>query len=119
MITRILSKMNNNHLFTSKAPNLTSLAINLLLAYISKLLDGPSNYEIKGDRVFIKSLNRFKGSPTSKEVQLLDATSGDILPTFSSIAESAKFLGILPQTARLRVLKNTRFFFNGKSVYFK
>ena len=65
------------------------------------------------------SLNRFKGSPTSKEVQLLDATSGDILPTFSSIAESAKFLGILPQTARLRVLKNTRFFFNGKSVYFK
>ena len=119
LVTRIISQMNNHRLSTSRSPKLTPLARDLLLAKISKLLDGPSNYEIRGDRVFIKSLNRFKGSPTSKEVQLLDATSGDILPTFSSIAESAKFLGILPQTARLRVLKNTRFFFNGKSVYFK
>ena len=45
--------------------------------------------------------------------------SGDIVQTFSSIADSAKFLGILPQTARSRVLKNTRFLFNGKSVYLK
>ena len=119
LVTRIISQMNNHRLSTSRSPKLTPIARDLLLAKISKLLDGPSTYEIRGDRVFIKSLNRFKGSPTSREVQLLDATGGDIVQTFSSIADSAKFLGILPQTARSRVLKNTRFLFNGKSVYLK
>ena len=49
--------MNNHRLSTSRSPKLTPLARDLLLANISKLLDGPSNYEIRGDRVFIKSLN--------------------------------------------------------------
>ena len=43
------------------SPKLTPLARDLLLANIRKVLDGPSNYEMRGDRVFIKSLNRFKG----------------------------------------------------------
>ena len=84
-MTRILSQMNNNHLSTSKTLKLTLLDRNLLLADIHKLLFRPLNFEIKGGRVFINSLNRFKGSPTSKEVQLLDATSGNIMHTFSSI----------------------------------
>lgn len=68
LVTRIISQMNNHRLSTSRSPKLTPLDRDLLLANISKLLDGPSNYEIKGDRVFIKSLNRFKGSHTSREV---------------------------------------------------
>jgi hypothetical protein len=91
----------------------------LLQVDITKLLNEPSNYEIKDGRVFIKSLNRFKGSPGSKMVQLLEATNEDVMNTFSSIAEGAKFLDILPQTARIRVQKNTKFLFNGKLVYFK
>jgi hypothetical protein len=71
----------------------------------AKLLSEPSNYEIKDGRIFIKSLSRFKDSPTSKLVQLLDATSQYIMNTFSSIAGSAKFLSIFPQTTRIRVQK--------------
>ena len=89
---RILSQMNNNRLSTSKVPKVDR---ELLQVDITKLLNEPSNYEIKDGRIFIKSLNRFKGSPTSKMVQLLDASCEDIMNTFSSIAESAKFIGVL------------------------
>ena len=116
LINRILSQMNNNRLSTSKVARVDR---DLLQADIVKLLSGPSNYEIKEGRTFIKSLKRFKGSPTSKVVQLLDATSEDLMHTFFSIADSAKFLGELPQTTRLRVQKNTRFLFKGKLVYLK
>jgi hypothetical protein len=116
LIKHILSQMNNNRLSSSKR-----LKINreLLQIDIAKLLNKPSNYEIKNGRIFIKSLNRFKGSPTSKIIQLLDANSEDIMNTFFSIAESAEFIGMLPQTARIRVQKNTKFLFNGKLVYLK
>lgn len=116
LIKRILSQMNNNRLSTSKVPKVNR---DLLQVDIAKLLSEPSNYEIKDGRIFIKSLNRFKGSPTSKLVQLLDATNENIMNTFPSIAESAKFLGVLPQTTRFRVQKNTHFLFNGKLVYLK
>lgn len=123
LIKRILSQMNNNRLSTSKVPKVNR---DLIQEDIAKLISKPSNYEIKEGRVFIKSLNRFKGSPTSKMVQLLDA--GELTPqdgrvnnlnTFTSIAESAKFLGELPQTTRARAQKNTRFLFKGKLVYLK
>lgn len=97
LIKRILSQMNNNRLSTSKVPKVDR---DLIQVDIAKLLSEPSNYEIKDGRIFLKSLNRFKGSPTSKMVQLLDATSEDIMHTFTSIAESAKFLGELPQTTK-------------------
>ena len=106
-IKRILSQMNNNRLSTSKVPKVDR---DLIQVIITKLLSEPSNYEIKDGRIFLKSLNRFKGSPTSKMVKLLDATSEDIMNTFTSIAESAKFLGELPQTTRIRVQKKYSFF---------
>jgi len=119
LIKRILSQMNNNRLSTSKGSSATKVDRDLLQVDLDKLLSESSNYEIKEGRIFIKSLNRFKGSPTSKMVQLLDVTSGNIISTFSSIAESAKFLGALPQTTRIRVQKNTHFLFKGKLVYLK
>lgn len=119
LIKRILNQMNNNRLSTSKASSATKVDRDIIQMDIDKLLSKPSNYEIKDGRIFIKSLNRFKGSPTSKLVQLLDVTSGDIINTFSSIAESAKFLNVLPQTTRIRVQKNTHFLFKGKLVYLK
>lgn len=119
LIKRILSQMNNNRLSTSKGSSATKVDRDLLQVDIDKLLSESSNYEIKEGRIFIKSLNRFKGSPTSKMVQLLDVTSGNIISTFTSIAESAKFLGVLPQTTRIRVQKNTHFLFKGKLVYLK
>lgn len=109
LIKRILSQMNNNRLSTSKVPRVNR---DLIQVDIAKLISKPSNYEIKDGRVFIKSLNRFKGSPTSKMVQLLDATneSVNILNTFTSIVESAKFFGELPipQGYRLPVLEHKK-----------
>lgn len=67
LIKRILSQMNNNRLSTSRVPKVDR---DLLQVDIVKLLSEPSNYEIKDGIIFIKYLNRFKGSPTSKMVQL-------------------------------------------------
>ena len=63
MVKRIISQMNNNRLSNSKAQWIDR---DLLLADIDKLLSGPSNYENKNGKIFIKSLNRFKGQPLFK-----------------------------------------------------
>lgn len=114
LVKRIISQINNNRLSNSNAQWIDR---DILLADIDKLLSGPSNYENKNGKIFIKSLNRFKGQPSSKTVQLLDGANGNILNIFYSIVECAKFLDSLPQTTRIRAQKNTRFLFKGKLVY--
>ena len=94
LIELILSQLNNNRLSTSKSAKVDRT---LLHADIDRLLSGPSNYEKRGNRIYIKSLNRFSSSPRPKAVQLIDAENGEILNTFTSLTACAKYLG-MPQS---------------------
>jgi hypothetical protein len=56
LIDLIISQMNNNRLSTS---GIKPVDRNLIDSQLIKLLNGPSNYEIIDDKIFIKSLNKF------------------------------------------------------------
>jgi len=45
---------------------------NLILSEVTRLLKGPSNYEIREGRIFIKSLNKYHSSRTKTKVELRD-----------------------------------------------
>lgn len=74
LIELILSQMNNNRLSTYKSVRVNRA---LLHADIDRMLSGPSNYEIKGDRIYIKSLKKYLSSPKAKVVQLVDNLNGE------------------------------------------
>lgn len=108
---RRLCQKNNNRLSNSPNGEEGGSLVNRdqLQADISELLSRPSNYEVRDGKTYIKSLNRLKGSPTSKGVELRDHISGDLIKSFASIAECAKYLNSIPQTTRGRALKGTPF----------
>jgi hypothetical protein len=85
--------MNNNRLSTSGMPKIDRT---LLKAEIAKLLSGPSNYEIRDGKTYIISLNRYRKYISNKAqiVQLVDTSSGNIICTFNSQVDCAKFLQI-------------------------
>ena len=56
--------MNNNRLST---PGIKPLDRNLINSQLIKLLNGPSNYVIIDDKIFIKSLNKFLPSYASNK----------------------------------------------------
>jgi hypothetical protein len=116
LIELILSQMNNNRLSTSK---LVRVDRALLHADIDRMLSGPSNYEIKEDRIYIKSLNKYLSSPKAKVVQLVDNHSGETLQTFTSLTACAKSLGMAQSTVWVKYTKAESFLFNGKLVKIK
>jgi len=116
LIELILSQMNNNRLSTSKAARIDRA---LLHADIHRMLSGPSNYEIKGDRIYIKSLNKYLSSPKAKVVQLVDNQSGETLQTFTSLTACAKSLGMAQSTVWVKYTKGESFLFNNKLVKIK
>lgn len=116
LIELILSQMNNNRLSTSKAARVDRA---LLHADIHRMLSGPSNYEIKGDRIYIKSLNKYLSSPKAKVVQLVDNQSGETLQTFTSLTACAKSLGMAQSTVWVKYTKGESFLFNNKLVKIK
>lgn len=80
VLKAITSQMNNYRLSTYKGIKVDR---DQLLKDINILLDGPSNYEIVGDRKIIKSLNKLSG--VGKQVILqLEEENGNILKTFYS-----------------------------------
>ena len=97
--------MNNNRLSTSKEPRVDRT---LLYTEIDKLLSGPSNYDIKEDKKYIKSLGRYVRHEIRIKalgVQLVDSESGNIIQTFSSFYDCSKFLGVSRPTVSNRSLK--------------
>lgn len=87
LVDRILSQMNNNRLSNSPNGEEGGSLVNRdqLQTDISELLSRSSNYEVRDGKTYIKSLNRLKGSPTSKGVELRDFICGDIIESFASI----------------------------------
>jgi hypothetical protein len=115
LIQRILDQMNNNRLSTSGKP---AVDRTLLLSDLAKLLSAGSNYEMKGGRMYIKSLNRYLSTNKTFSVQLIDEANGKVLNSFYSVPEAAKFLGVGVGTVHYRVRHGNRFLFENKSVYF-
>lgn len=108
--------MNNNRLSTFDA------AIRVdreeLILEIQNLLSGPSNFEIRDGRKFIKSLNRFEGAGQQPAVKLLD-DSGCIIKAFASVSDCAKFLGVSRSVVYNRIEKNKAIILDNKDYYIK
>ena len=117
LIERITQQMNNYRLSSSLQPRVDRL---LLETDIAKLLSGPSNYEIREGKTFIKSLNRYlKYEEPNKAiaVQLVDGLTGKVISTFNSFNDCAKFLGTSRSSVSNRSVKNNQFKHQGKLVY--
>lgn len=110
LITCIIGQMNSNRLSThasgghTKAGNITLES--KIHAHIEKLLNGPSNFEIKENgRIFIKSLNKYYSSRDSLSVELRDI-NGLVLKTFESMAEAARYFEVDPKTVKYWIQNN-------------
>lgn len=91
LIERITKQMNNYRLTSSPYAKIDR---SLLEANTTKLLSGPSNYEIREGKTFIKSLNRYlknKEPDKAIAVQIVDWQTGNIISTFNSFNGCAKF----------------------------
>jgi len=118
ILNLIISQMNNSRLSTHCDASLPKVGREQLYFEISKLLNGPSNIEVKEEgRLFIKSLNRFSASGNTK-VQIIEY-SGLILNTFTSLTECAKFLGVSQTTVKNRLIENQLFLFENKPCCIK
>lgn len=117
LIERILQQMNNYRLSSSLHPRVDRL---LLEADIAKLLSMPSNYEIREGKTYIKSLNRYLknvGPNKAIALQLLEGLSGNVIYTFNSFNDCAKFLGTSRSSVSNRSVNKNQFKHQGKLVY--
>jgi hypothetical protein len=113
IIKTILSQMNNNRLSTRRSALADRAALD---SDIKKLLEGPSNFEVKEDgRIFIKSLNKYYSNKAKIRLELVD-DSGGIMKSFDSAADCARYLGISPMTVGQRLRKGKLFLFGGVEV---
>jgi hypothetical protein len=107
--------MNNNRLSTnSKYPIVER---ELILAEVNELLCGPSNFELRNGRKWVISLNKYFNSCRKNIcVDIIDEV-GNILHSFDSKVECAKFLGVYPTTVAKRINKGIQFIpLRGKQV---
>lgn len=116
IVTRIAGQMNNARLSTSKV-----LLVNRdkLLEDIAVLLSQPSNYTLINERVFIKSLNKYRNTNKAVAVELIEFPSGNVVQVFSQLTECAKFLGVSLSTVYSRVQKSVKFEYYNKLVYLR
>jgi len=115
VLNAIVNQMNNSRLSTSKNTNIDR---DQLLKDIAVLLNGPSNYGIIGDRKIIKSLNKLAGVGKQVIIQL-EEENGNIIKTFYSILDCAKFFNVSRTLIYSRLSDNRSIIFEGKSVFIK
>ena len=114
VIKLIISQMNNYRLSSIKWAAPVDRA--LLQIEIDKLLNGPSNFEKREDgRIFIKSLNRYYSDRIKIKVELKDE-NGNLLNTFDSMADCAKYLGLTSMTVAKIIRTGKPVLFENKSV---
>lgn len=116
LMDQIVSQMNNNRLSTNKAPRVDRA---LLYTSVNKLLNGPSNCEIRDGKVWIKSLNRFRhkgGLIKPLAVQLQDQ-KGNIIKTFDTQVDCAKCLGVSRTTVARWLREGKPTLFEGRIVF--
>jgi hypothetical protein len=76
-----------------------------------------SNYEIKEERTFIKSLGEYRTDTRPIVVQLLEVSNGNLINSFDSITKLAKFLKVSYPTVHNRLSSGSSFRFKDKQVY--
>jgi len=113
VLNTIVNQMNNSRLSTSKN---ISIDRDQLLKDIAILLNGPSNYEIIGDRKIIKSLNKLAGVGKQVIIQLEDE-NGNVIKTLYSILDCAKFFKVSRTLIYSRLSYNKSVIFEGKHVF--
>lgn len=117
LIDLILSQTNNNRLSTSS--NDVVVDREQLLVKVNELLNGPSNFEIRNDRKFVISLNKYYHSSRLNVRIILVDEKGNTLHCFDSLADCAKFLKVDASTISKRKSKGIPFIFENKTVYIK
>lgn len=110
LIELILSQMNENRL---SGRGIKPVERNFIQSEIARLLNGPSNYEIREGRIFIKSLNKYHFGRTKTKVELKDQ-EGLAFKTFDSMNKCAEFLGVSTHTVSKRIKTNSLVSFNNK-----
>lgn len=115
IINLIISQMNNKRLSTN--PSFSKVDRVQLYTEINKLLNGPSNFEVKADgRLFIKSLNSYYTGGGNTQVEIKDK-KGLVVNTFFSLSDCARYLGVSQPTVKNRLTKNQSFLLDSKWVY--
>nr|QJQ35260.1 LAGLIDADG endonuclease [Fusarium lactis] len=110
LIELILSQMNNNRLSSSGNKVIDR---DYIAREVSRLLNGPSNYEMIKGRIFIKSLNKFYTGRLKIQVELHDQ-EGSVFKTFDSMNKCADFLGISTHTVSKRMKTSLPVILNNK-----
>lgn len=87
-----------------------------LQSEVTRLLKGPSNYEIREGRIFIKSLNKYHSGRTKTKVELKDQ-EGLVFKTFDSMNKCAEFLGVSTHTVAKRIKTNSPVSYNNKELF--
>jgi hypothetical protein len=104
--------MNNKRLSTN--PSFSKVDRVQLYTEINKLLNGPSNFEVKADgRLFIKSLNSYYTGGGNTQVEIKDK-KGLVVNTFFSLSDCARYLGVSQPTVKNRLTKNQSFLLDSK-----
>jgi len=115
VLNAIVNQMNNYRLSTSQKIRIDT---DQLVKDIARLLDGPSNYEYIGDRKIIKSLNKLVGVKNQEIIQL-EEENGNVIKTFYSIVDCAKFFKVSRTLIYNRLSGNKSIIFEGKHVFIK
>lgn len=113
LITLIINQMNNNRLSNSSEARNTPVNREYINNELTRLLNGPSNYEIIKGRKFIKSLNKFLIARVKTQVILKDK-EGLTFKTFESMNNCAKFLGVSTHTVSKRIRTGSHITLNNK-----
>lgn len=118
VIDQILSQMNNRRLPTNSSAKVDRT---LLTNNVEKLLNGPSNLEIKENgQIWIKSLNRYKRGSNAKSIKVqLQESNVLVLNTFDSIRSCARFLGVHPPRAKALLDNKKSILFDNKYYFIK
>lgn len=118
VLNSILEGMNNNRLTTSGV-TITAEQRETLKRDVARLLEGPSNFEIKEDgRILIKSLNKYYSNKAKIRLELVDG-NGETIKSFVSAVDCAKFLKVSKMTISLKLRNGKPILFDNKLVSIK
>ena len=117
LINLILSQMNKNRLSTNSSQPIVDR--NRLLEEVNKLLNGPSNIELRNGRKWIISLKKYYNSSRKELSVVIVDENGKNLHTFDSLADCGKFLNVHPSTVSKRIIKSIPFLLENKQVFIK
>ena len=117
LIDLIISQTNNNRLSTFLSKRVIDRE--QLLDKVKILLNEPSNFEIRNNRKFVISLNKYYNSSRINVCIIIEDENNNKLYSFDSLSDCAKFLKVDLSTVSKRKSKGIFFTLDNKTVYIK